>query len=514
MHLAFTRLAFSLISISLVSFGILAEVTQTTGFSEFQFDKAALLELGKVTSIEQMQTMLRERFGVHSVEVPRDSKQGTKIYGSDAWLYFHHPSFQRFEGAHIAAFAPAELPDAAIPKLMRVRSYIERPHGSTDLILFRSDPRRFVLLHEFMHHLIKEQARNAAGLDRANWAVQKFGALYRIDQLFNNAGGITEVELLETLGLNTTLSENQIKEELAINMTLLRHQSELGLDLVSEQSLLTSLKRDIETYIGDAEKLIDGYFHHYDTANLIRLERGLNDARKKMKDLRARLSLQVEAFIKENPEWNLLTKINERGVYLFDSQTDSTDSRERLGLAPEVAIDSELLKDTFRFWSFRFHPDRNAKGAEKFKQIQSAKDDLAEWLTNPQAAAMKRLLQVQEELLRKMHEQQAEQARRAKNFNSHLARFGVRFATMCAAGAAYCLFDTNLPWNENFKNFDMEFFWGHFVMTALTATFTTTTDKELDSNFIKDPVKSGIKSGVIRAVGVATCWEILKVFAR
>ncbi len=438
-----------------------AAVVSTLGFEEFKYDSDALAEIGRLKTVDEMRKWMSGKHKVRSLEIPANKKD-RRFYAPEAWQYFHLKQVEEAGGVFVPAYISIKVSDGDSKTPAVFLDYSQRPFGDQDLILLRPNSLRSVVMHEFFHFLIRQEQRGSSEAERRKWA--KF------------EGEISFESILR-------IGSERFSEELAINLTLLAQRRALQLDVTSEQYLLATLQDDFDRYFKKADEGILYYASLNSTEN--NWLRAAEITRAKLAKSWSRYREIVDQMIQSDAGLNVLRKINAKGLRLIDPDLKSSKPRAILGIPAGVEIDREMLTLVFRFWALRFYPERGGDRAS-FQKIVEAKD---------------RFFDAEEES-RALTEEDAA-------ITMRLSRFTTRLATMCAVGAAYCGFDTALPWNADFHNIDLKWDPMYFFMTIGVGLLSRN-----DPTPPTNPVREGIKSGVVRAAVLAGCWEALKLLAR
>lgn len=301
----------------------------------FSFDLDALLRAGHSTSIPELVWVLRRDHGIHVLEVP-DRNNSRHAFSQAAWKYFHAANFREVRGVYLGAYTPG-------PEVEGLQSgFFPRPFWDRDLILFRSDVPRHVILHEFMHHLINARHRESSGLSFYDWG-RRTTATDRFNELLDRNEDATEAQWKEAL--ETMLAERVAswQEEFFVNRTLLIHRAALGLDPSDVQHLVLRMQQDFEEGFDELAYL----FELVREAAAERGSAGLHGATGTLKWYVREARLQAERSMKSfwagHREFRAALELAEKQVYLTRSDIDSVRAVDILGVHTTRHLDVRSL---------------------------------------------------------------------------------------------------------------------------------------------------------------------------
>lgn len=378
-----------------------------------------------------------------------------------------------------------------------------RPFGDKDLLLLRNDSPKYIILHEVLHFLIEQGKRKDSTVsDKERREQEKAAVSLEPNDYVGERGEAQRKK-------NVAFQREGYREELAINLTLIKRANELGLDFPQVQALVTTVIADERMRLGARIKELE----------IVRAQGGEfgKTAAQLQTSLRAAMGEAHEdrdkALRDFVPGWKLLDKLTRQGIFLMSPNYESSDPNDVLGISElyRGRLSAAQIKSIFRYRVFETHPDHNGGSAERFKKVNEAAE----------------LLQKGWPPLRSRYagtEAQAVHARAVDLMAARLARTFGRFVGTCATVAAYCMVDEHLPWSVSRFGFDYNWTMFGLSLAAAAVSQTLPTVEEIarrggvqaleeELRQTQNPMRQGMRSGIVRGLFIGGCYEALKIIS-
>jgi hypothetical protein len=469
----------------------------TEGFSEFRYNQDLLLEMGNLKTAEEMQEWLERSQGINVIVVPKTEDSLGSVTDLARW-YFQvakrfDPELQKMVQPYAAAYIPPY--EVMVDSSNGLIEPGDRPHSAKPTIIVRENAfNRVVFLHEFFHHLISraDTDRLRASSDTAFDLAQSESSRNGIKQL-ENFRNLAPSRILEFANEYIDNQKKKLREEFAVNLSLLNLAKDLHLTLRARQGLYNLLLKDFDLHLGGVLKALAE-----DLKNFPRetnpTEHGIFTKNVEgVVELKRELVKLTNAVLRKEPQYKILLQLNAKGIFLRELNPHERDPWEVIGLGGYQTKDPEVLELVQKFWMGRTHPSVAGGDAEAFRLVGSAIERIHR-LSNPwtlrDAFAPRRF---------ELGDQASFQA---------LAKFAAKFGAACAVGAAYCSLDQKLPWNGLYM--DLEF-GGSWMAAALGSTILHEAKPRGQVPALHPhPIRTGVRQGAVIGVGLALCWELLK----
>ncbi len=457
------------------------------------FDGQAMVRVAQAKSTDEMRRIIQEEYGVATLATrrPGTSKKNTQKDSADALYFGNILDTGGAEGMYVAAQSFAVTLDD-----QGRWGQTQRPMADKDLIVFREDSTRGVLLHEFAHYLIEKRRREVSGDSARASAERKVSPLNFLQTDLHLDRPLTTSELKERVEAVVALESNALAEEMLINTYLLANRRDFALSIIEVQGFLHRMSADPEHYLDEPAQGLKATYERLEAPQIGALFAEAYATEKK------RAAKRLAEFYEVNPWFKKVSELNQREIFLLPPIFSSKEPRKILGIAGPGELTEKEIKTAFHHWVSQFPADGPSARPKEFKQLVQAKDDLL----NPDKYQHRRY---QEELERQRQEFVMESRHQRELGERGLRRLGrltTRFATQCALMGAAGAVDRLIP-GVGILESPSPFFWG---LNTAVALFSVKSEKNPP---VLRPLREGATSGAVRAGVIVTCAKLLEAFA-